>query len=68
MPQNKRYKGPACGIVLPISFTGKVIYRCQESYGLSYGAIHASMNPSQPTASIASVMERLSCLQYLEHV
>ena len=33
---------------------------------LSYGAIYAPMNLSQPTASVASVMAGLSCFQYLE--
>lgn len=33
---------------------------------LSYGAIYAPMNLSQPTAAVASVMERLNCFQYLE--
>ena len=33
---------------------------------LSYGAIYAPMNLSQPTASVASVMQGLSCFQYLE--
>lgn len=32
---------------------------------LSYGAIYAPMNLTQPTASVASVMEGLSCFQYL---
>ena len=34
---------------------------------LSYGAINVPMNLSQPTASVASVMEGLSCFQYLKH-
>ena len=33
---------------------------------LSYGAIHASMNLYQPTASVASGMKELFSLQYLE--
>lgn len=33
---------------------------------LSYEAMYAPMNLSQPTSSVTSVMSRLSCVQYLE--